>query len=397
LNNIGLIYKLKKEYRKAIGYYDQALKINNASNNSYETSLNMNAIGASFIELKDYNNGLNFINNSLAIAEKFNYKELIRLNYNALSDIYSHSNQFEKAYDYYKKSVSIKDTLENIEIKKKISEIQVKYETEKKEQEIQILSKQNEIQKLNLSRNKFILVSISVFFIVLLFIGFLLYRQRKIRNESQSVILEQKLLRTQMNPHFIFNSLTSIQSLIFDDDKLALGRYIANFASLMRLILENSREEYIVLEKEITTLKYYLELNQLRFENKFEYTIEVDPDINPEMVYIPPMMGQPFVENSIKHGLAKKEAQGLISIRLKHFGNYLVYEIEDNGIGREKAKELSTSDGNKHVSLAISITRERIENLNKRNKNKITFEVVDLNNNYEASGTLVRFKIPLIH
>jgi sensor histidine kinase YesM len=199
-----------------------------------------------------------------------------------------------------------------------------------------------------------------------------------------------------MNPHFVFNSLASIQSFIFEEDKLMAGKYIADFASLMRLILENSREEFIILEKEISTLKYYLELQKLRYENKFDYSIFVDPALNPEFDVIPPMLGQPFVENSIKHGIAKKETKGQIDIRLIKRDEYLVFEIEDNGIGREKAQQIKEPESKKHISLALSITRERLDNLNKRYRKKINFEIIDLEKDNKPSGTLVKFEIPLV-
>jgi LytS/YehU family sensor histidine kinase len=198
-----------------------------------------------------------------------------------------------------------------------------------------------------------------------------------------------------MNPHFIFNSLTSIQSFIFEEDKLLAGKYIADFAALMRLILENSREEFIILEKEISTLKYYFELQKLRYENKFDYSIFVDPSLNLEFDLIPPMLGQPFVENSIKHGIVNKETKGQIDIRFNKRDGYLIFEIEDNGIGREKARQLKDAESNKHISLALSITRERLENFNNRNRKKINFEIIDLVMNDQPSGTLVKFEIPL--
>lgn len=393
LNNIGLIYRTKKEYQKAIEYFIKALAINKEIKNQYEITLNLNAIGKNYFETGQYDKALVFFTQSLKMAEETGNKLMIQQNYNDLSNVFGRQFQYEKALDYYKKSVAIKDTLDNIEIRKKIDELQAKYETEKKEHEIQILAKQNLIQKLQLSKSRTFVIGLAVFIIIIIFSGFLFIRQHRLNIERQSLILEQKLLQ-QMNPHFIFNSLTSIQSFIFDKDKLLAGKYIADFASLMRLILENSREEFIILEKEISTLKYYLELQKLRYENKFDYSIFVDPSLNIEFDIIPPMLGQPFVENSIKHGIAKKDTKGQIDIRLLKRDKYLIFEIEDNGIGREKSQQLQEVESNKHISLALSITRERLENLNKRNRRKINLEIVDLERNNTPLGTLVRFEIP---
>jgi tetratricopeptide (TPR) repeat protein len=395
LNNIGLIYKSRKEYKEAIRYFEQALEINEKLKNNYETGLNLNAIGNSYLELHQYENALKNVNRSLRIAEKNDIKILMQLNYDVLSDIYSNLSQYDKSLAFYKRTTAMKDTLENIEIRKKINEFQTKYETEKKEHDFQILSKKNEIQKLQLGKTRIFVFGLIFLIPILIFIGILIIRQFRLKSEHKSVMLEQKLLRSQMNPHFIFNSLTSIQSFIFDEDKLLAGKYIADFAALMRLILENSREEFIILEKEINTLKYYLELQKLRYENKFDYSIFVDSSLNPEFDVIPPMLGQPFVENSIKHGIVKKETKGQIDIRLIKKDRYLVFEIEDNGIGREKAQQVKDTESSKHISLALSITRERLENINSRNSKKINFEIIDLVKNGQPSGTLVAFKIPL--
>ena len=396
LNNIGLIYKSRKEYQKAIGYFEQALETSENLKNDYEIGRNLNAIGKSYVELRQYQNALTFVNRSIEMAAKSNDRNLMFMNYDVLSKIYSNLFQFDKALKFYKQATEIRDTLENIEIRKKINEFQTKYESEKKEHDLQILSKKNEIQLLQLSKTRYFVVGMAFIIIFVILFGILIIRQDKLKNEHKSVILEQRLLRTQMNPHFVFNSLASIQSFIFEEDKLMAGKYIADFASLMRLILENSREEFIILEKEISTLKYYLELQKLRYENKFDYSIFVDPALNPEFDVIPPMLGQPFVENSIKHGIAKKETKGQIDIRLIKRDEYLVFEIEDNGIGREKAQQIKEPESKKHISLALSITRERLDNLNKRYRKKINFEIIDLEKDNKPSGTLVKFEIPLV-
>ena len=395
LNNIGLIFKIRKEYLNAISYFRQAMVINKTLKNNYETGLNLNAIGESYLEINKNQEALNYMNQSLKLAVGSQNKELVQLCLSDLSKIYSNLSQYEKAFNLYKQSITIRDTLENLEIKKRINELQTKYETEKKEHKLQILSKKTEIQKLQLNKTKYFIFGLTILIAFLIMIGFLIIRHNKLKSEHNSIILEQKLLRIQMNPHFIFNSLTSIQSFLFEKDKLMAGKYISDFASLMRLILENSREEFISLEKEITTLKYYLELQKLRYENKFDYSIFIDPLLNPEFDVIPPMLGQPFVENSIKHGILNKDTKGQIDIRMNKNDEILIFEIEDNGIGRKKAKQLKEEDGNKHVSLALSITKERLQNINKNKSKKINFEIIDLEKNNQASGTLVKFEIPI--
>jgi LytS/YehU family sensor histidine kinase len=200
-----------------------------------------------------------------------------------------------------------------------------------------------------------------------------------------------------MNPHFVFNSLTAIQSYIFRNDAYSAGKYMSSFAKLVRLVLENSRQETISLAKEIETIRYYLMLQELRFEGRFEYSLEIDPDINLEQLAIPPMLAQPFVENAIEHGIIHLSNKGLITIRYLLNGNTLLLEIEDNGIGIEKSSQLSQSKWSEHRSLATKITYERLKNIRRSKKIRIKMELIDLATLGDTSqrGTLVRFKLPV--
>ena len=223
------------------------------------------------------------------------------------------------------------------------------------------------------------------------------YREKQIREQNQYLILEQKLLRSQMNPHFIFNSLSSIQSFIFENDPVAAGSYLSRFSELIRSILYNSREEFITIEKEIKTLQNYLELQQLRYQNKFKYELSIDPEIEPETLKIPPMLAQPFIENAIEHGLKDLDREGFLKIEfLLHFNN-LHIRVEDNGVGIENTRNEKLDKAREHQSLATIITNERITILNKgRKNNPYMLNISDLKNIREnAQGTLVEFIIPL--
>lgn len=216
--------------------------------------------------------------------------------------------------------------------------------------------------------------------------------------EKDMFELEQKALRLQMNPHFIFNSLNSIQSFIIQNDTdLAIG-YLARFSKLMRLILATSRESFIPLEDEVALLEHYLELESLRFSEHFNYDIFIDPVLDAEFTGIPPMIIQPYVENAIIHGLInKKDKKGMLKITVWDKKNHVLCIVEDDGIGREKAMEIKKLDGLNQKSQGIMITKERLEILNRRNKDKISVEIIDLyDKNAQASGTRVRLKIPVI-
>ncbi len=234
--------------------------------------------------------------------------------------------------------------------------------------------------------------------LVLVFVAYIKYREKNIKEKNKLLMVEQKLLRSQMNPHFIFNSLTSIQSFIFENNPIEAGSYLSKFSDLIRSILYNSREEYISIEKEIKTLENYLEIQQLRYSNKFDYIIEVDPEIDIEMLAVPPMLAQPFIENSVEHGIKQIEGKGLISIKFSLLDESISLIIEDNGIGIEASKKLKDTKAQKHKSLAIIITKERMGILNKRRKKKsCSMKIGDIiGNNGNVKGTRVEFIIPYL-
>ena len=241
-------------------------------------------------------------------------------------------------------------------------------------------------------------IILEVLFLALIIIFIIKYREKKIIKKNQFQLLEQKLLRSQMNPHFIFNSLSSIQSFIFENNPLEAGSYLSRFAELIRSILYNSREEFITIEKEIKTLKNYLDLQQLRYANKFDYNIDIDPLIQSDQIQIPPMLAQPFIENAIEHGIKHLNSRGLISIRftLMPEKKSVLLIIEDNGIGIKASKKIESEKIKSHTSLATVIANERIDVFNKgRKKKQFIMEINDIEEiDGKVNGTKVKFIIP---
>lgn len=211
---------------------------------------------------------------------------------------------------------------------------------------------------------------------------------QRLRLENSLVDMERKALRLQMNPHFIFNALDSISSFIFRNDVEQAVRYLNNFAKLMRLTLESSMEHLHPVESEVSILKNYLELEKLRFQGKLEYEIEVTDDIDYD-VGIPPMLIQPHVENAILHGIKPKDGPGKVWIRFYIEKEQLVCEIEDDGIGRERSRDLQKRRD--HRSMATEINRHRLELLKKSLGGTVEISIKDKKN---ASGTLVRISLP---
>lgn len=432
LGNIGVIYKEKNEYEQALNYYTQSLKINQQRNHNIGIAKIQSNMAMVYAETGDYQKALELFDQSSAIRQEIGDKEGLALvwhntaslykkmkqinkaidffqrseklsrsigsknmllkNYQGLSSIYQEQENFEQAFYYLQRSKSLSDSLFNAESHRQIEEIKTSYETEKKALQIENLQKKNENQQLLLDRRRnYFYVVITISFFILVFIHYS-YLRRKAILKQKTALIEQKLLRVQMNPHFIFNSISAIQSYIFSNSKKDAVNYLSSFASLMRLILENSATETILFEKEKQTLEFYLQLQSLRYPDKFSYQIIVDPAIDPENTLIPPMLGQPFIENAIEHGLKNISEPGQITIRYYLKGNQLFFEVEDNGIGISNHK----SNSSNHKSMALSISRDRLELINRKQSHQVSFEISDLSTtNPSMRGTLVRFCIPL--
>jgi ligand-binding sensor domain-containing protein/two-component sensor histidine kinase len=236
--------------------------------------------------------------------------------------------------------------------------------------------------------------------ISLLAFAFLLVRRmsrqkerNKMKHVQQLQQLELKALRSQMNPHFIFNTLNAVQKYILENDKEASYRYLTRFSKLIRGFLENSRQTTISLQHELDLLRAYMEMEALRFRNKFDYEIRIDPNLDAAAVYIPSMLIQPYVENAIWHGIQHKEANGFVKLSVEDQGNnVLKCTIEDNGIGRQKAGEISPVNG--HQPVGMTITQQRLELINQRLKHAVSVNFIDVAETPRGgSGTIVELVI----
>ena len=223
------------------------------------------------------------------------------------------------------------------------------------------------------------------------------------RKEAMKADFDRKLanvelnaLRAQMNPHFIFNCLNSIDYYILKNDTEKASDYLNRFSRLIRLILQNSRSEYVNLKDELESLRLYIEMESLRFEQQFDYEVKISRGLNIEEVEIPPMLLQPYVENAIWHGLVQKEGRGRLDLAITRQNGTLFCVIEDNGIGREEAQRLKSKTATRRKSMGMAITQDRISMINKLYKADASVEVIDLKDDEgRALGTRVELRIPL--
>lgn len=275
--------------------------------------------------------------------------------------------------------------------------IMAEAEADKTDQKIRALTHESELRKMKLNQSLLIFSLAAGSILLLSMVLLMLIQHRRNRAEQKSASMEQRLLRAQMNPHFLFNSLASIQNYIINEKTDEASLYLSRFSQLVRNVLDNSAEEFVSLENEVDAIQNYLELQKVRYADKFDFQLMVDDQIDPESTFIPPMLAQPFIENSIEHGIKHLEGNGKIEIRFKLDEGMLRFEVEDNGVGRDMAVEVERKRNVRHRSMSTSITQERLLPLNRKLKGKGQLEIIDLKNETGgACGTQVRFGIPLV-
>jgi hypothetical protein len=300
------------------------------------------------------------------------------------------------AIDFLRLYYQYSDSLYSQQQSRQFELLMTEAEAEKTEQKIRTLAQESELNRLRLTRARFIAAGVGAVAVVISLLVLLFFQRKRLMAEQKSISMEQRLLRAQMNPHFLFNSLASIQNYIINEESDKASLYLSRFSQLVRNILDNSVEEYVPLEKEVETIQNYLELQKVRYAGKFDYTIDIDTNIDADIAMIPPMLAQPFIENAIEHGIRHKAGPGQIDIRFQLEDGFIRFEVEDDGVGREKAQEIEATQGRKHRSMATSITVDRLEAINRKQKKKIRLEIEDLKDaSGEACGTRVRFGIPV--
>jgi tetratricopeptide (TPR) repeat protein len=339
------------------------------------------------------------LNNALAAYSKAKELRLPMVVYESsalLSDIYSHLNRKDLAFDYLQEHRQLSDSISNDEFLKRVTRLEIQYDFDKKQKEAEYARMEERILQENRMRQQKLYVNgLLILLFLLTLISFLYIRHNQLRARYTRIDLEQRLLRAQMNPHFIFNSLCAVQDFILAGYPQKANTFLTKIARLMRNILENSREEFIPLEKEIETVKLYLDLQQLRFETGFDYDIFLDDAIDPENFSIPPMLTQPCIENSIEHGLLPlKKEKGNLRIKFSLNNGLMRLEVTDNGIGRKEAAERAEEHKDKK-SVSSKVTAERLENFRKtlRQKN-ISYNITDLYDKDRAAGTSVVMMLP---
>lgn len=395
-NNIGRCYDQMGKTDEAERYYLMALNAPGTGNRLAEVILTNN-LGQIYLTKGKNELAEKYLYEALDLATEINSVEDIANIHSNLADLYISKKDFKKANEHKDLYIAYSDSVMNEEKMKAIEELSVKFETKEMAYKNQQLEQKVNEQHYTIVRNLFWLYgSLSIAAIIVL-IAVFYTRQNKLKISMQRMELEQQQYRAQMNPHFIFNCMNSIQHYIVHNDVKQANKFLSQFAGLMRRTLDINAGHFITVEEEMNYLDNYLQLEQMRFDEKFSYKVICADEIGRTQVLLPTMMLQPFAENAIHHGLRYlPDNSGILTISFKKESNMLVCTIDDNGIGREAAQQFKKQSGTVHQSQGMSLIENKLKVLNNIHKTNAAVTVTDkMDANGKAAGTTVVLKFPL--
>ncbi|MBA9073932.1 tetratricopeptide (TPR) repeat protein [Flavobacterium gossypii] len=380
---LGHFEEAEKLYQEVLG-----MKSLTVENDNLSIAMSTLGLGLLNFEKGDLDKANLYSAKGFALSKETGNIALQKQGADLLYTINIKTKNFEKALEMYKYYEKIVDSTQILEAKGAFEKQQLQYDFEKKELNYKLVSQKKAAVKNNW------LIALSGAIVVLLLGVYFYYRNNKQKHAIAGLEknqIKQKLLITQMNPHFIFNSIDNIQGLIHDKKDSDAVNYLSKFSKLTRQILENSNENYISLSEEVEMIENYLSIQQLLYSNKFDYKVDVEDAIDTEAILLPPMLTQPFIENAIKHGLGNKDKNGMIEIHFYLKESKLFFEVSDNGKGFDAEKKVTN-----HKSLAMTITKERLVNYTKNADFIVQADnIKDTNEN--IVGAKISFEIPYIY
>jgi tetratricopeptide (TPR) repeat protein len=397
LANLGWNNYLEKKYAEALKCYDKSLSYSIPTKQYSSASNALGNIGTIYRDMGETDKAL--LNYQKSIDQASIAKDLYNLQwvYSDMSELFLRNRDTSNAYKTFVMFKKFSDEQIKMNSTQGLSDARIRYEADTRNKELEVLS-------LRLRNHKLIIFGSAGLLLLSLAIFILILSRARINNKRRISEMNHKIaeirqanLRQQMNPHFIFNTLNSIQYYMYQHDKLATNNYLTKFSSLMRKVLENSQHTSVPLRDELDALKLYLDLEIIRFKDKFTYNITVDEELDTLLYKVPTMLIQPYVENSICHGLIPAENKGYINIDLKLKDDYISCTIEDNGIGRDAAMGRKSKNENNHNSLGTQIVSSRLDLVNALYGTSLKTIYTDLKNeNGQSEGTRVEIQIPIL-
>lgn len=396
-NNLGRYYRKTGNKQNAIEAWNKALGAFNQIEDKFGVSDTYYMLGQFYLSEKDYGKALSYTHKANSLAKELSLLEMLTLSEKQLRDIYEGSGDYALALQHGKTYDELKDSLVNYQNIRKAVQSEMDFEFEKKE----ALHKEQQQKQKAVFTEKSKRYRLQLVFGVLL-VGlcfgliFLFYNRYQLKKtltlQKNLAEYEQKALHLQMNPHFVFNCLGSISSFIVQNGNDSAIKYLSKFSKLMRFTLEYSKESLIPVDKEIEGLQNYLELEQLRFNNVFDFSIVKGENIEDDLA-MPPLFIQPFVENAIIHGIVPKKEQGFLTIDFSLNEKHLVCTITDNGIGIETSKALKEESVSVHKSMALDIIEKRLKMIENSTSKHSSLKIEELK---DASGNTCGTKVTLL-
>ncbi|MFD2726641.1 tetratricopeptide repeat-containing sensor histidine kinase [Hyunsoonleella rubra] len=396
LNNIGYVYLNLKDYDKSLEYYIKAKKINLDINGKRALTVSYYGLAKALTHKKEFNKALPIALKSLQFSQELNMLGFEKDIQELLSIIYQNTGNYKEALTSYKQYRTLNDSLFNKKNTEKIAQLEAEYKYQQALDSASIrelkLTEQVSATSRDLAKSKqnYLWAIIGVLLISIILGSTIFFQKFKtIKAKNYTIATEQKLLRSQMTPHFIFNSLSVLQGMILNKEEKKSVSYLSKFSKLMRITLENSRDKLVLLSQELLAIENYLSLQNLE-NDAYQSKITVDDSIDSDKYLVPPMLMQPFVENAVEHAFNNEQSIKTIDIHLNYSNKNLICTITDNGIGINAQKGIKNAN---KTSLSTAITSERLKILSKDLKVNGWVTIED-RHKYNAQGTLVTLVIP---
>ena len=397
MNSMGEVFIKQGELEKAYEYIETALSKARMVNDQFYIGTSMASFGSVNFELGRTDEAQTYLNEAISIAQSFGLKSIEITARQHLSKLFASIGDHESALSELETATELEKTITNERNLNYINDLVLLYESDSKSDRIKALTDENLIVKSRLEKFQLFLL-IGVLGTLLSVIVFAIYnRTRKLQQEKKILTLEQDMLRSQMNPHFIFNSLNSIKLYIINNEKENAVYYLNKFAKLIRKILVASNEKDIQLSDELDTMALYMNIENIRFSNEIDFQISIADNVNPESIRVPSLILQPFLENALWHGLSSKKDDKKITLDVKQeTDKYVTITITDNGVGRAASKEIKEQKTLNRKSVGIALTKERLENFSKGFSDTYNIQIIDLHDQEGIpNGTEVVLNIPI--
>lgn len=397
-NSISQVYIKQNKLQEALQILEPTLLSAEATGDKHIITGVLINLGWVLTKLNRYEEAARFLKEGLKTASNHNLPFSVTKSYLLLAELSSEKGEYQNALDYYKKAKEIEESISNQVNFNYVNDVIIRYDSQKKSNQIEVLAKQNEIVGLKLRRNQNILLVSALLLALFTLILYILYRQYQLKSDKKMLTLEQSMLRSQMNPHFLFNSLNSIKLYIINNEQKNAVHYLNKFSKLVRKILEASSLKEIPLAEELETVELYMNIENIRFSDEINFNINVCEEVDTHLIKIPSLILQPFLENALWHGLSSKEGEKYIELKVtREKSGFIHIAITDNGIGRAMSEKLKESKLLKRKSVGIDITKERLANFSRDYQNSFNVEINDLfDNEGNSTGTRVVLHIPTI-